>query len=140
MYLRLPTRSFGQPPCAFSCPTGFDRRSMLFKSMQMTYTYQEMLEAMCVCLFTVQLNHIYPQADPGGGGAPGAPPIKAADFLCHKRLFFNHTKQIRNAYWAYIESVFFSDTQGPGHKKMFYNFVKHTKSENIGIAPLNSEG
>jgi len=49
-------------------------------------------------------------------------------------------KQIRNAYWSYLESVIFSDTQGPGHKKKFYNFVKHKKTENIGIAPLNSEG
>jgi len=52
----------------------------------------------------------------------------------------NHTKQIRNAYWSYIESVIFSDTQGPDHKKKFYNFVKHKKTENIGIAPLNSKG
>jgi len=40
-------------------------------------------------------------------------------------------KQIRNAYWSYLESVIFSDTQVPGHKK---------KTENIGIAPLNSGG
>ena len=49
-------------------------------------------------------------------------------------------KQIRNAYRPYLESVIFSYTQGPGHKKKFYNFVKHKKTESIGIAPLNSEG
>ena len=29
--------------------------------------------------------------------------------------------------------------QGPAHKKLFYNFVKHKKTEYIGISPLNSE-
>jgi len=38
-------------------------------------------------------------------------------------------KQIRNAYWSYLGSVIFSDTQGPGHKKKFNNFVKHKKTE-----------
>lgn len=49
-------------------------------------------------------------------------------------------KQIRNAYWTYLESVIFSDTTSSGHKKKFYNFVKHNKTEHNGIAPLNSEG
>ena len=27
-------------------------------------------------------------------------------------------KQIKNAYWSYLESGIFSDRQGPGHKKV----------------------
>jgi len=42
-----------------------------------------------------------------------------------KHLKSTIQKQIRNAYWSYLESVIFSDTQGPGHKREFYNFVKH---------------
>ena len=62
----------------------------------------------------------------------------------HKRYYtekFKHLKstiqkQIRNAYWSYLESVVFAATQGPGHKKKFNNFVKHKKTENIGITEL----
>jgi len=52
----------------------------------------------------------------------------------------NHTKQIRNAYWSYLESVIFSDTQGPQvtRKKLLCQTQK--KPENTEIAPLNSEG
>ena len=49
-------------------------------------------------------------------------------------------KQIKNAYWSYIKPVIFYDTQCPGHKIKFYNFVLHNKTEHIGIVPLNSEG
>jgi len=57
-----------------------------------------------------------------------------------KHLKSTIQKRIRKAYWSYLEWVIFSDTPGPGHIKKFYNFVKHKKTENIGIAPLNSEG
>ena len=47
---------------------------------------------------------------------------------------FKHLKvtiqKIRNAYWSCLESVAFSDTQGPGHEKTFYDFVQHKKREN----------
>jgi len=36
-----------------------------------------------------------------------------------KHLKSTIQKQIRNAYWSYLESVIFSYTQGPGHKKSF---------------------
>ena len=39
-----------------------------------------------------------------------------------KHLKSTIQKQIRNAYWSYLESVF-SVTHGPGHKKKIYNFT-----------------
>jgi len=52
----------------------------------------------------------------------------------HYTKKFKHLKstihtQIRNAYWSYLESVIFFDTQGPGNKITFYNFVKHKKTK-----------
>ena len=49
-------------------------------------------------------------------------------------------KQIRNAYWSYLDTVIFSDSSNSGQKKKFYSFVKHNKTENFGIAPLSSNG
>ena len=40
-----------------------------------------------------------------------------------KHLKSTILKQIRNAYWSYLESVIFSDTQGPGHKKSFITLL-----------------
>ena len=56
-----------------------------------------------------------------------------------KHLKSTIQKQIRNAYWSYLESVIFSDTQGPSHKKKFYNFVKHKKTENKGNVDRKQE-
>ena len=57
-----------------------------------------------------------------------------------KDLKYNIQKQIRNAYWLYIESVIFtSDSQQCSNKK-FYSFVKHNKTEQCGVAPLKHQG
>jgi len=61
---------------------------------------------------------------------------------CHQYKTFQKTvtygfKEI--SIWSYIEFVIFSDTSGPGHKKKFYNFVKHKNRETIGIATFNPE-
>ena len=57
-----------------------------------------------------------------------------------KDLKYNIQKRIRNAYWLYIESVIFTrDSQQCSNKK-FYSFVKHTKTEQCGVAPLKHHG
>ena len=57
-----------------------------------------------------------------------------------KDLKYNIQKQIRNAYWLYIESVIFTGDSQPCSNKKFYSFVKHNKTEQCGVAPLKQQG
>ena len=57
-----------------------------------------------------------------------------------KDLTYNIQKQIRNAYWLYIESVIFTGDSQPCSNKKFYSFVKHNKTEQCGVAPLKQQG
>ena len=57
-----------------------------------------------------------------------------------KDLKYNIQKQIRNAYWLYIESVIFTGDSQPCSNKKFYSFVKHNKTEQCGVAPLKHQG
>ena len=57
-----------------------------------------------------------------------------------KDLKYNIQKQIRNAYWLYIESVIFTGDSQPCRNKKFYSFVKHNKTEQCGVAPLKQQG
>ena len=56
-----------------------------------------------------------------------------------KDLKYNIQKQIRNAYWLYIESVIFTGDSQPCSNKKFYSFVKHNKTEQCGVAPLKHQ-
>ena len=56
-----------------------------------------------------------------------------------KDLEYNIHKQIRNAYWLYIESVIFTGDSQPCSNKKFYSFVKHNKTEQCGVAPLKQQ-
>lgn len=49
-------------------------------------------------------------------------------------------KQIRASYWSYLENVIFNHDSQPGRNKKFYSLIKHNKKENVGIAPLKSDG
>jgi len=56
-------------------------------------------------------------------------------------------KEMRNAYWKYIENMIFDiEIQEPGQQrfnkqpKNLYSYIKSQKSENTCIAPLRSEG
>ena len=57
-----------------------------------------------------------------------------------KDLKYNIQKQIRNAYWLYIESVIFTGDSQPCSNKKFYSFVKHNKTEQCGVASLKQQG
>ena len=57
-----------------------------------------------------------------------------------KDLKYNIQKQIRNAYWLYIESVIFTGDSQQCSNKKFYSFVKHNKTEQCGVAPLKHQG
>ena len=51
-------------------------------------------------------------------------------------------KEIRRSYWAYVESIITPDetsNEYTGMKK-FWSFIKHKKSDNIGISPLKVGG
>ncbi|XP_053395967.1 uncharacterized protein LOC128556067 [Mercenaria mercenaria] len=49
-------------------------------------------------------------------------------------------RQIRASYWSYMENVIFSHDSQPGRNKKFCSYIKHNKKENVGIAPLKSDG
>ena len=57
-----------------------------------------------------------------------------------KYLKYNIQKQIRNAYWLYIESVIFTGDSQQCSNTQFYSFVKHNKTEQCGVAPLKHQG
>ena len=49
-------------------------------------------------------------------------------------------KQVRASYWSYMDNIIFNNDSKPGRNKKFYNFIKHAKKENVGIAPLKVDG
>ena len=50
------------------------------------------------------------------------------------------SREIRNAYWQYLEDVIFTQDSEPGKNKKFYTYIKHNKTENCGVAPLKHDG
>jgi hypothetical protein len=57
-----------------------------------------------------------------------------------KALKYSIQKQIRLAYWSYLESVIFSGDSQSNSNKKFYSYVKQNKTENCGVAPLKDKG
>ena len=57
-----------------------------------------------------------------------------------KDLKYIIQKQIRNAYWLYIEAVIFTSDSQPCSNKKLYKLVKHNKTEQCGVAPLKHQG
>ena len=55
-------------------------------------------------------------------------------------LKYNIQKQIRNAYWLYIESVVTTEDSQPRSNKKFYSCIKNNETEHRGVAPLNHQG
>ena len=59
-----------------------------------------------------------------------------------KELKHRIQKEIRRSYWAYVENIIAPDetsNEYTGMKK-FWSFIKHKKSDNIGISPLKVGG
>lgn len=62
----------------------------------------------------------------------------------YKSLKRQVQKQLRNAYWSYVESIIVTDSKdaensGKPSKKL-WSFIKHQKSENTGVSPLKVNG
>ncbi|KAK3085493.1 hypothetical protein FSP39_004174 [Pinctada imbricata] len=51
-------------------------------------------------------------------------------------------KETRKAYWTYLENIICYDENTESHQKQkkFWNYVRNTKKDNSGVAPLRSEG
>ena len=51
-------------------------------------------------------------------------------------------KETRTAYWDYVESIMVPNEDKPYNKdsKRLYSFIKHRKSDSVGIAPLKDKG
>ena len=57
-------------------------------------------------------------------------------------LKHNIRRETRKAYWDYVESIMVPNDEKPYNKdsKKLYSFIKHRKSDSIGIAPLKDRG
>ena len=55
------------------------------------------------------------------------------DFIHFKELKRNAQRELRRAYWSYIEGVVTGDEQG--HNKHFWRYVKHKRSNRNSIPP-----
>ncbi|XP_019615685.1 PREDICTED: uncharacterized protein LOC109463354, partial [Branchiostoma belcheri] len=59
----------------------------------------------------------------------------------YKKLRREVQRQLRRAYWSYLDSIFVEDESGQGDKnKKFWTYIKHQKSSNVGIAALRDGG
>ncbi|VDI37311.1 Hypothetical predicted protein [Mytilus galloprovincialis] len=51
-------------------------------------------------------------------------------------------KELRRAYWKYIENIVTpkEETQPHSNMKRFWTYIKHMKTDSSGVAPLRSDG
>ena len=59
----------------------------------------------------------------------------------HKQLRREVQRQLRCAYWSYLDDTFSeADSEQAAKNKRFWSYIKHLKSSNAGVAPLKEEG
>lgn len=61
----------------------------------------------------------------------------------HKQLRSEVQRQLRRSYWAYIDNSLTEPEPGASNRvenKRFWTYMKHTRSSNIGVAPLLDNG